>query len=106
MSQDRQLLWPATLIHDLGESALVTLYGDLPMRPRLTVTEVSRALCCGCDHIYRLIESGLLDACDICQPGSSRPLYRVYRYSLVKFLFDRERHSRTALLENRKEGRP
>jgi hypothetical protein len=101
----RNLLWPQELERSLGADALATLYGDIPPRPRLTVAEVCRCLCCDSNHIYRLIDGGTLDACDISQPGSCRALYRIYRYSLVKFLFERERYSRSAVPEPRKEGR-
>lgn len=103
---ERQLLWPAELAAMLGADALETLYGDVPRRTRLSVKEVCRILRCDSNHVYRLIDCGSLDAADIANPASSRPLYRVYRYSVVKFLFNRERYSRSMLPDTQQdEGR-
>lgn len=87
---ERELLWPAPHADVLGPDLLERLYGDLPRRTRLTVPEVCRRLRRGHTHIYDLIEAGSLDATDDRVPTASQNAYSIYRYSLVRFLFNRE----------------
>lgn len=87
---ERELLWPADLAQNIGIETLEILYGDLPRRTRLRVDEVCRRLRCSDEHVRHLIEAGSLDACDISVPEASVPCWRVYRYSLVRWLFRRE----------------
>lgn len=87
---ERELLWPADLADEIGQEILERLYGDLPRRTRLRVDEVCRRLRCSDEHVRHLIEAGSLDACDISVPEASVPCWRIYRYSLVRWLFRRE----------------
>ena len=87
---ERELLWPSDLAAHLGPELLERLYGDLPRRTRLRVDEVCRRLRCSDEHVRHLIEAGSLDAVDISVPSASLPCWRVYRYSLVRWLFRRE----------------
>jgi hypothetical protein len=87
---ERELLWPAPHVQGLGQDLLERLYGDLPRRTRLTVQEVCRRLRCGHTHVYDLIECGGLDALDNRHPAATQNCYSIYRYSLVRFLFNRE----------------
>lgn len=86
---ERENLWPADLARDLGQDLLEKLYGDIPRKTRLHVREVCRRLVCDSNHVYNLIDVGALDAADI-GAGSSKAEWRVYRYSVVRFLFNRE----------------
>lgn len=86
---ERENLWPSDLAATLGTDLLERLYGDVPRRTRLYVREVCRRLRCDSQHVYDLIGASL-DATDIGTPGSSRHEWRVYRYSLVTFLFNRD----------------
>ena len=87
---EREMLWPADLAERLGAELLERLYGDVPRRTRLRVDEVCRRLRCSDEHVRHLIEAGSLDAVDISVPAASVPCWRVYRYSLVRWLFRRE----------------
>lgn len=87
---ERENLWPADLARILGIPLLEKLYGDVPRRTRLYVKEVCRRLRCDSNHIYELIQVGSLDATDIASPDASRAEWRIYRYALVSFLFNRE----------------
>jgi hypothetical protein len=87
---ERELLWPEPHAQGLGADLLETLYGDIPRRTRLTVQEVCRRLRRGHTHIYELIEAGALDATDDRHPMARQAAYTIYRYSLVRFLFNRE----------------
>lgn len=87
---ERELLWPTPHVEALGVDLLERLYGDLPRRTRLTVPELCRRFRRGHTHVYDLIESGALDALDDRHPESSQNAYTVYRYSVVRFLFNRE----------------
>jgi hypothetical protein len=87
---ERELLWPAPHAAVLGPDLLERLYGDLPRRTRLTVGEVCRRLRRGHSHIYDLVEAGSLDGCDDRHPSAVQQALTIYRYSLVRFLFNRE----------------
>ena len=87
---ERELLWPAPHIEALGPELMERLYGDLPKRTRLTILEVCRRLRRGHTHIYDLIDAGSLDALDDRHPRAAQAAYSIYRYSLVRFLFNRE----------------
>jgi len=87
---ERENLWPSDLAELLGADLLERLYGDLPRRTRLTIPEVCRRLRSGHTHVYDLIDAGSLDATDDRHPQAVRPNYGVYRYSLVRFLWNRE----------------
>lgn len=87
---ERELLWPQPHVEMLGPDLLERLYGDLPRRTRLTVPEVCRRLRRGHTHIYDLIGAGSLDALDDRHPTATQCAYSIYRYSLVRFLFNRE----------------
>ena len=87
---ERELLWPAPHAEVLGPDLLERLYGDLPRRTRLTIAEICRRLRRGHSHIYDLIESGALDATDDRVPTAGQNAYTIYRYSVVRFLFNRE----------------
>lgn len=87
---ERENLWPSDLAQILGRELLEKLYGDIPRRTRLYVKEVCRRMRCDSNHIYELIQVGSLDATDIGSPDASRAEWRVYRYSLVSFFFNRE----------------
>ena len=52
--------------------------------------EVCRRLRCGHTHVYDLIDAGSLDATDDRHPAAQQNSFRIYRYSLVRFLFNRE----------------
>ena len=87
---ERELLWPVPHVEILGADLLERLYGDLPRRTRLTVPELCRRFRRGHTHVYDLIEAGSLDATDDRHPSSTQNAYTVYRYSVVRFLFNRE----------------
>ena len=87
---ERQLLWPAPHADELGAALLERLYGDLPRRTRCTVPEVCRVLRMGHSHVYNLIEAGALDAIDGRHPQATQNCYMIYRYSIVRLLFNRE----------------
>lgn len=86
---ERENLWPTKLIQAVGLEACEILWGDIPRHTRLTVEHVCRRLLCDGNTVYRLIESGALDVVDV-GAGEKNPLWRVYRYSFVWFLFRRE----------------
>lgn len=87
---EREMLWPADVERALGPELLERLYGDVPRRTRLRVEEVCRRLRCSDEHVRQLIETGSLDAVDISLQTASVPCWRVYRYSVVRWLFRRE----------------
>lgn len=87
---EREMLWPSDLLTLLGADLLERLYGDLPRRTKLKVLEICRRLRCGDSHVYELIQAGSLDATNISHPKAETPYYRIYRYSLVRWLFIRE----------------
>lgn len=89
MPWERENLWPKLLAEMIGVEALEALWGDVPRLTRLRVEQVCRRLACDSNTIYRLIEAGELDATDI-GVGRHKATWRVYRYSLVWFLFRRE----------------
>jgi len=84
------LLWPAPHAEALGPDLLERLYGDVQRRTRLTVMEVCRCLRCGHSHVYNLVEAGSLDALDARHPAATQNCWMIYRYSIVRFLFNRE----------------
>lgn len=86
---ERENLWPSRLAEAVGAEACEMLWGDVPRMTRLMVEQVCRRLAVDSNTVYRLIEQGELDAVNV-GAGSVNPLYRVYRYSLVWFLFRRE----------------
>jgi hypothetical protein len=85
---EREILWPIELADEVGVEILEKLYGDIPRRTRLYVREVCRRLRCDSNSVHRYIDEGLLDATNIGR--GKRPEYRVYRESLVRFLFERD----------------
>ena len=87
---ERQLLWPADLCQMIGDEILERLYGSVPRRTRLRLDEIARELRVDREHVRRLIIAGSLDATDIRHPDAIEFAYRVYRYSLIRFLFVRE----------------
>ena len=87
---ERELLWPAPHVEVLGVDLLERLYGDIPRRTRLTVQEVCRRIRCCHSHAYVLVQRGSLDSIDNRDPKATQQSLRVYRYSLVRFLFNRE----------------
>jgi hypothetical protein len=87
---ERELLWPLEHTQILGVELLERLYGDVPRRTRLTILEVCRRLRCGHSHVYNLVDAGSLDAFDSRHPQATQAYITVYRYSLVRFLFNRE----------------
>jgi hypothetical protein len=87
---ERQLLWPADLVEHLGADLLERLYGFLMRRTRLRMDEVCRELRVDSEHVRRLIHAGSLDATDIRHPQATEHAYRVYRYSIVRWLFIRD----------------
>lgn len=86
---ERENLWPARLERAIGRDACETLWGDVPRITRLRVDQVCRRLACDSTTVYRLIEQGELDAVNI-GAGCEKPTWRIYRYSLIWFLFRRE----------------
>ena len=87
---ERELLWPMPHIEILGKDLLERLYGDLPRRSRLTMIEVCRRMRWGHTHVYDLIIAGSLDALDGRHPQATQNAWAIYRYSLCRFLFNRE----------------
>lgn len=100
---ERENLWPKRLADALGPDTCEILWGDVPRHTRLQVEQVCRRLTCDSNTIYRLIEQGEFDAVNV-GAGSTNPAYRVYRYSVIWFLFRREFvdevGSRPAMLAN------
>ena len=86
---ERENLWPARLEAAAGREACDALWGDVPRMTRLRVDQVCRRLACDSTTVYRLIEQGEFDAVNI-GAGHEKPTWRIYRYSLIWFLFRRE----------------
>jgi len=86
---ERENLWPKRLAEAAGADACEALWGDVPRLTRLQTEQVCRRLACDSNTVYRLIEGGELDAVNI-GAGSQNATWRVYRYSLIWFLFRRE----------------
>lgn len=86
---ERENLWPKRLADAVGPDVCEILWGDVPRMTRLQVEQVCRRLTCDSNTVYRLIQAGELDAVNV-GAGEVNPSYRVYRYSLVWFLFRRE----------------
>jgi hypothetical protein len=87
---ERELLWPADMVELLGVERLERLYGDVPRRTRLRVKEVCRRARISTEHLRRLIEEGSIDATNVQHPDAYEPAYRPYRYSVVRWLFNRD----------------
>ena len=87
---ERELLWPAPHVEALGVDLLERLYGDIPRRTRLTVPEVCRRLRIQHTHAYELVQVGSLDSLDNRHPSATQQSLRIYRYSVVRWLFNRE----------------
>jgi len=87
---ERENLWPSELVELLGVDALEHLYGDVPRRTRITKDEVCRRGRIAHTQFYDLVNEGSLDAGDWRSADSTQPYYRIYRYSLVIFMFNRE----------------
>jgi hypothetical protein len=87
---ERENLWPAELVDLLGVEALEHLYGDVTRRTRITKAEVCRRGRIQHTQFYDLVNQGSLDAGDWRSPDSSQPYLRIYRYSLILFMFNRE----------------
>ena len=58
-------------------------------RVETLLEQVCRRLACDSNTVYRLIDAGELDAVNI-GAGSQNATWRIYRYSLIWFLFRRE----------------
>jgi len=86
---ERENLWPKRLADAVGADACELLWGDVPRMTRLQVEQVCRRLAVDSNTVYRLIEQGEFDAVNV-GAGTMNPLYRVYRYSVIWFLFRRE----------------
>jgi excisionase family DNA binding protein len=86
---ERENLWPKRLCETVGAEVCEILWGDVPRMTRLMVEQVCRRLACDSNTVYRLIQVGELDAVNV-GAGEVNPTWRVYRYSLVWFLFRRE----------------
>jgi excisionase family DNA binding protein len=86
---ERENLWPKRLVDAIGVAPCEALWGDVPRLTRLQTEQVCRRLACDSNTVYRLIEGGELDAVNI-GAGSQNATWRVYRYSLIWFLFRRE----------------
>jgi hypothetical protein len=87
---ERENLWPKDLVACLGVDLLEELYGDIPRFTRLHVKQVCRRLKCDSNLVYEHLQMGSLDGTEIGADGAERGTWRVYRYSLVSFLFNRE----------------
>ena len=100
---ERENLWPKRLADAVGPETCEVLWGDVPRMTRLMVEQVCRRLACDSNTVYRLIEQGEFDAVNV-GAGVSNPAYRIYRYSVVWFLFRREfldgADTRPAMLAN------
>jgi len=101
---ERENLWPEKMAAALGQELCERMYGDVPRHTRLQVEQICRRLNCDSNTVYRLIEAGEFDAANV-GAGDMKALYRIYRYSVIWFLFRREFvtpsiHSRPAMLEN------
>ena len=86
---ERENLWPARLSSELGQDTCEILWGDVPRHTRLQVEQVCRRLALDSNTVYRLIQQGEFDTVDV-GAGSTNPTYRIYRYSVIWFLFRRE----------------
>lgn len=94
---EREVLWPSRLVAGLhtdpvrSVAMLERLYGDIPRRTRLRVTEVCRRLRCDSNVVFRLMDQGELSAVDASAGEKGvKGHFLVYRTSLVLFLFRRE----------------
>ena len=100
---ERENLWPKRLVDAVGADTCEILWGDVPRMTRLMVEQVCRRLAVDSNTIYRLIEQGEFDAVNV-GAGSVNPTYRIYRYSVIWFLFRREfmdgADTRPAMLAN------
>ena len=100
---ERENLWPKRLADAVGADVCEILWGDVPRMTRLQVEQVCRRLAVDSNTVYRLIEQGEFDAVNV-GAGSVNPTYRIYRYSVIWFLFRREfmdgADTRPAMLAN------
>lgn len=100
---ERENLWPKRLADAVGTETCDVLWGDVPRMTRLQVEQVCRRLACDSNTVYRLIDQGEFDAVNV-GAGTMNPLYRIYRYSVIWFLFRREfldgADTRPAMLAN------
>jgi excisionase family DNA binding protein len=86
---DREVLWPPELVKKVGVDTLQSLYGDIPGRTRLHIDEVARRLRCSDRHVRNLLQSGDLGGSNVGVKGA-RAQWRIYRESLIRWLFERE----------------
>lgn len=87
---ERENLWPRDLVATLGLELLEYLYGDIPRRTLLKTKEVCRRMRWDSNTVYRRIEEGSLDACPAGEDGNPGSDWKIYRYSLVSWRFNRE----------------
>lgn len=87
---ERELLWPGDLARILGVPLLEKLYGDVPRRTRLKTDEICRRLRVDSNFVYDRIKRGIFDAVDLALETADSAEWRVYRYSIVSWLFNRE----------------
>lgn len=87
--QERETLWPAPELCPLPLDQLEARFGKITRRTRLTIPETCAALACTSARVRELIEEGHLDATDMRGEQSKQPAYRVYRYSVVLYLYRR-----------------
>ena len=85
-SNEKEVLWHPDVMH-LSEEQRTLLFGDIPRETRLTVAQVCRRLGCDSNTVYRLLQEGALVGMPLVS-GSKRETYRVYRWSLVKYIYD------------------
>ncbi len=84
VANEREVMWPPEVMH-LSVKMRTMLFGDIPKATRLTVKQVCRRLKCDSNTVLRRIAVGDFIAANI---GTiNRPCYRVYRWSLVLYLY-------------------
>lgn len=87
---ERELLWPSDLVEVLGVAVLEKLYGDIPRRTRLKTKEVCRRLRWDSNTPVRRIREGSLDGTNTGPDDGEISSWKIYRYSIVSWLFNRE----------------
>ncbi len=87
---ERENLWPSDLVKHLGVELLERLYGDIPRRTRLKTREVCRRLRVDSNTVHNRIKQGSFDAVNVGMDNASNSEWRIYRYSVVSWLFNRE----------------
>ncbi len=90
VATERQLLWPCDLAELVGADVLEYLYPTVHKQTRLRMDEACRDMRVSDEHVRHLVEDGSLDATDERRATSTQPSYRIYRYSVIKWLFNRE----------------